>query len=82
MTLSFIPAETNTTTPTSEHLFKPGDVCELHSLTTYPDFNGQQVTITSVREDGPNGRAYYFTGKLNQHLNWVYETRLKIFQPA
>jgi len=59
------------------HKFKPGDVCTLHGLVDFPEFNGQSVTISSIREDGPKGRAYYIRGRMDQTINWVYEYRLK-----
>lgn len=63
--------------PANGHKFAPGDTCILHGLESFPEFNGQQVTITSIREDGVKGRAYYIEGAINEFLNWVYEYRLK-----
>ncbi len=62
------------------HKFKSGDVLELYGLEQYPQFNGEIVEITSIREDGPHGKAYYFktdNDALFDELNWVYEYRLK-----
>lgn len=61
----------------SGHLFKPGDLCILIGLQDYPEYNGSQVIITNIREDGPHGKAYYIQGKINALINWVYEYRLK-----
>lgn len=59
------------------HSFRPGQTCILAGLESYPEFNGQQVKITSIREDGPRGRAYYVEGSINRFVNWVYEYRLQ-----
>jgi len=62
------------------HKFLPGDMGELHGLEDYPEFNGEVVKITSIREDGPHGKAYYFetsNEELASQLNWTYEYRLK-----
>lgn len=60
------------------HLYRPGDTLYLHGLETCPEHNGETVTITAIRQDGPNGRAYYFKGSeaLNAKMNWIYEYRL------
>jgi len=61
------------------HKFKPGDVVELHGLEDYPEFNGEKVTISAIREDGQHGKAYYFKTSnidLAYNLNWTYEYRL------
>ncbi len=58
------------------HKFKPGDRCRLVGMTQFPEYNGQIVQITAIREDGPHGKAYYIDGDLI--LNWVYEYRLEL----
>ncbi len=62
------------------HKFKPGQAVQLTGLEDYPEFNGETVTITSIREDGHWGKAYYFRSNnpdLDRVLNWTYEYRLK-----
>lgn len=62
------------------HKFKPGDKLELHGLEDYPQYNGEVVEISSIREDGPHGKAYYFktyNNNLAEDLNWTYEYRLR-----
>jgi hypothetical protein len=58
------------------HKFKPGEIRTLHGLVDFPEFNGDAVEITAIREDGPNGKAYYVKGRINEFVNWVYEYRL------
>ncbi len=58
------------------HKFKPGETRVLHSLQDFPEFNGEKVVITAIRDDGPRGKAYYVEGTINQFVNWVYEYRL------
>ena len=62
------------------HIFKPTDRVMLHGMEQYPQFNGEMVTIASIREDGPYGKAYYFKAdneEVEHQLNWTYEYRLK-----
>ena len=59
------------------HLFKVGEHRELTGLVDFPEFNGEEVEITSIRQNGDEGRAYYIKGCINEFLNWVYEYRLK-----
>ena len=62
------------------HKFKVGDSAELTGLEDYPEFNGEIITISSIREDGKFGKAYYFktdNKELQYNLNWTYEYRLK-----
>jgi hypothetical protein len=62
------------------HKFKKGDKVELFGLEHYPQFNGEIVTITTIRQDGEYGRAYYFqtdNKELSEQLNWTYEYRLR-----
>lgn len=59
------------------HKFKVGDICRLHGLVDYPEYNGEQVEVEGIREDGPKGRAYYVKGRINVHCNWVYEYRME-----
>lgn len=62
------------------HKFKSGDNLELFGLTDYPQFNGEIVEITAIREDGSHGKAYYFktdNPELAAQLNWTYEYRLR-----
>jgi hypothetical protein len=63
------------------HKFAPGDVCVLTGLEDFAEFNGQEVTITNLRESDKYGRAYYIKGDINTFLNWVYERRLKKAPP-
>lgn len=58
------------------HKFTAGQRCELVGLVDFPEFNGTLVTITSIREDGPKGKAYYIKGPIDKFANWVYEYRL------
>lgn len=60
------------------HKFKKGDRCKLLGLVDFPDLNGQSVTISSPREDGPRGRCYYIKGECSNLINWVYEYGLKL----
>lgn len=62
------------------HKFAKGDILELYGLEDYPQFNGEIVEISSIREDGSHGKAYYFITKneaLSMQLNWTYEYRLR-----
>lgn len=59
------------------HRFKPGDLCVLHGLESYPEHNGETVKIEAIRTDGEHGKAYYVEGAINEAINWVYEYRLK-----
>lgn len=58
------------------HKFKVGEMATLHGLVDFPQYNGQRVKITAIREDGAHGRAYYIEGEINAMLNWTYEYRL------
>lgn len=62
------------------HKFKKGESVKLFNLEDYPQFNGEIVIITSIREDSIYGKAYYFktnNKELSEQLNWVYEYRLQ-----
>ncbi len=62
------------------HKFRPGQKCKLFGLEDYPEFDEETITITSIREDGPRGKAYYFktdNSIIATQLNWTYEYRLK-----
>ena len=62
------------------HKFSKGQKCKLVGLGNYPEFNGEIVEITSIREDGLYGKAYYFktaNSLIAEQLNWTYEYRLK-----
>ena len=62
------------------HKFKPDQKVRLVGLEDYPEFNGEIITITNIREDGVWGKAYYFktdNPDLASQLNWTYEYRLK-----
>ena len=62
------------------HKFKIGDFLELYGLEDYPQFDGEMVVITAIREDGIHGKAYYFQSNnedLMDQLNWTYEYRLR-----
>ncbi len=58
------------------HKFAVGEERTLTGLVEYPEFNGQKVIISAIREDGPRGKAYYIRGEINCFINWVYEDRL------
>lgn len=58
------------------HKFTPNQKCTLVGLMDFPEFNGQEVVISSIREDGARGRSYYINGEINKFVNWVYEYRL------
>ena len=65
----------------NNHKYTPGQRCRLVGLENYPEFNGEIVEITSFREDGPHGKAYYFKADnrlIASQLNWVYEYRLEM----
>ena len=62
------------------HKFIVGQRLRLIGLEDYPEFNGEEIEITSIREDGPHGKAYYFktdNSALATQLNWTYEYRLE-----
>lgn len=63
--------------PPDGHRFKVGDKCRLTGLEDFAEFNGKRATITGIREDGPNGKAYYIDGPITEYMNWVYEYRLE-----
>lgn len=63
--------------PPSDHKFSVGETAMLTGLESYPEYNGQQVEITAIREDGPHGKAYYIKGAINALINWTYEYRLE-----
>jgi hypothetical protein len=58
------------------HKFSPGQTCVLTGLQSFPEYNGEEVQITAVRDDGPDGKAYYINGRINEVMNWIYEHRL------
>jgi len=58
------------------HKFAVGQTATLTGLVDFPEFNGKQVEITAIREDGPRGKAYYIKGEIDAFVNWVYEYRL------
>lgn len=62
--------------PPSGHKFAAGESCVLVGLESFPEYNGEEVTITAIREDGANGKAYYIAGRINEVMNWIYEYRL------
>lgn len=59
------------------HKFKVGQTCVLHGLQSFPEYNGETVTISAIREDAEKGRCYYIKGRIEEVVNWVYEYRLK-----
>ena len=64
----------------NDHKFAIGQRCRLVGLENYPEFNGEIVEITSFREDGLYGKAYYLKADnhlILEQLNWVYEYRLE-----
>lgn len=61
----------------NHHKYKPGETRTLTGLVDFPEYNGQQVIVTSIRKDGPRGKAYYIKGEINEVANWIYEYRLK-----
>ena len=61
----------------SDHKFAVGETRTLTGLIDFPEFNGERVKITGIREDGPRGKAYYVEGRIaDEACNWVYEYRL------
>lgn len=65
------------TAPADGHKFAVGETRILTGLQDFPEFNGQPVEITAIRQDGPKGKAYYVKGEINKFVNWVYEYRLQ-----
>ena len=66
--------------PNNNHKYKIGQKLRLVGLVDYPEFNGEQVEITSIREDGRYRKAYYFKAdnpEIALQLNWTYEYRLE-----
>ena len=64
------------------HKFIVGQRLRLIGLEDYPEFNGEEIEITSIREDGFYGKAYYFKSDnpaIATQLNWTYEYRLEAF---
>ena len=62
------------------HKFSVGQKCKLIGLEDYPEFNEEIVEITSIREDGQYGKAYYFkvdNPMIAEQLNLTYEYRLE-----
>jgi hypothetical protein len=60
--------------------FEIGDRCELVGLETYPELNGEIVTITNYRKDHEGMNPYYIcseSGNVEKYLNFVYEKRLR-----
>lgn len=72
---SFANAELFPAAPNG-HKFSAGQTCRLVGLESFPEYNGEEVTITAIREDGANGKAYYISGRICEVMNWVYEYRL------
>lgn len=62
--------------PPNGHKFVAGQTCVLVGLESFPEYNGEEVEITAIREDGANGKAYYIRGRINEVMNWIYEYRL------
>lgn len=58
------------------HKYVPGETRTLTGLESYPEYNGEKVEITAIRDDGEHGKAYYVKGRINEVVNWVYEYRL------
>lgn len=65
----------------SGHKFAAGQACTLVGLESFPEYNGEEVKITAIREDGHYGKAYYISGRINEVMNWVYEYRLAALVP-
>ena len=64
----------------NNHKFGVGQRCKLVGLEDYPEFNGEVIKITSIREDGRYGKAYYFKANnpiIAEQLNLTYEYRLE-----
>jgi hypothetical protein len=59
-----------------DHKFTAGQKCILTGLEDFPEYNGDEVKVTAIREDGPYGKAYYISGRINEVMNWTYEYRL------
>lgn len=65
------------------HKFKEDDIVKLKGLEDYSQFNGKIVTITSIRENGYYGKAYYINSENSEimdNMNWVYEDRLELVE--
>lgn len=77
----FVSAENRIGKKSRHHKFKTGDRAILVGLESFPEYNGEDVVITNVREDGDHGRAYYIQGRINEVVNWVYEYRLQRVEP-
>lgn len=73
---NFISVESRKIKPNG-HCYKVGDKKILTGLVDFPEYNGEEVEITAIREDGLYGKAYYVKGRLNEVVNWVYEFKLK-----
>lgn len=67
--------------PPSGHKFAAEQVCTLVGLESFPEYNGEEVKITAIREDGAHGKAYYISGRINEVMNWIYEHRLSPVEP-
>lgn len=72
---SFVSAELFPSAPNG-HKFSVGQTCTLVGLESFPEYNGEEVKITAIRDDGPHGKAYYISGRINEVMNWTYEYRL------
>lgn len=71
----YVSVELYQTAPNG-HKYSVGETRTLTGLEDFPEYNGQEVKITAIREDGPHGKTYYIEGKINEMINWVYEYRL------
>ena len=77
--LTFENAELFRASP-SGHKLVVGQKCTLVGLEDFSEYNGEEVQITAIREDGSNGKAYYISGRINEVMNWIYEYRLAPLQ--
>ena len=67
------------TAPANGHRFEVGQVLTLVGLVDFREYNGTQVEVSAIREDGSHGRCYYVKGEINAVVNWIYEYRLQPF---
>ena len=61
------------------HKFKVGDSVRLVGMQSYPEFDGEIVTIVALRDPGPD-IGYYIespNADLSHQMNFIYEKRLE-----
>ena len=73
------PAQLRKTDDACGHKFKVGDSMRLVGMQSYPEFNGEIVTIVAFREPDPE-IGYYIespNADLFHQMNFIYEERLE-----